>query len=353
MNRDIHAIPTTETAPAHQAPQVHAGLPTDATNRPDDQAKRRRKWIAKGVRLAVAAAILAYLFIHIPLGDVAHALGAVRGGPMLAAIALALASQVVIAYRLKRLTDAHGLTLTVWQVFEVNLATLFYGLFLPGGNFSGIAVRFYKLSAAQQHFAGAAVALVIDRVAATAALCAVGLGFWCVAAPPDTWPIVIVMAAGLVIGVMVLVLMLTHVEAPILSPLERWAVKRGGKRLAKMHGAILDARALPGGTLPLVAALAVAAHLLGIGAYTCMGQALGLDLSYLMIGFPRAAIILATMIPISIAGLGLREGAAVAILAGYGVQGDAAVAFSLLAFGITFLLPGFLGGLFEAWRLWR
>lgn len=329
------------------------GNTDEATDPASAAGRRRKKWLMKIARLLVAAAILVYLFTHIQFGQVVDAILAADPVNILAAMAVAMLACLVIAHRLKRLTDAHGLTLSTLQVFEVDLTTKFFGLFLPGGNVSGIAVRFYKLSAAQQHFSGAAVSLVIDRIAATATLCAVGIFFWALAAPAGSWPIAMLMAAGLLVGLVALLLMLTHTKLPVVSAIERWLVARGGRKLAKIHNAILDARSLPRSTLLIVVLLAVITHLLGVGTYTLLAHAVGFDLSFSTVGYVRAGMILTTMIPISVAGLGLREGAAVALLSSYGVAGDSSVAFSLLAFAVTLLLPGMIGGLLEARRLWR
>jgi hypothetical protein len=57
------------------------------------------------------------------------------------------------------------------------------------------------------------------------------------------------------------------------------------------------------------------------------------------------------MIPISISGLGVREGALLFLLKPYGVWGEEALALSLIIFGITVLLIGAIGGLLEGRKL--
>jgi hypothetical protein len=59
------------------------------------------------------------------------------------------------------------------------------------------------------------------------------------------------------------------------------------------------------------------------------------------------------MIPISISGIGLREGAMIVLLQQYGLTGDQAIAYSLLIFTTTILAPGISGGILEALRQLR
>ena len=62
---------------------------------------------------------------------------------------------------------------------------------------------------------------------------------------------------------------------------------------------------------------------------------------------------LVAILPISVAGLGVREGAMVILLAPCGVAAADALTYALLAFATTILAVGLLGGLLEAIRLLR
>jgi hypothetical protein len=78
-----------------------------------------------------------------------------------------------------------------------------------------------------------------------------------------------------------------------------------------------------------------------------------MELAYLTIGWTRSAAVLVTVLPVSLAGLGLREGAFVLLLAPYAVAPADALAYSLLAFATTVLAVGLIGGAIEAFRLLR
>lgn len=105
------------------------------------------------------------------------------------------------------------------------------------------------------------------------------------------------------------------------------------------------------GTLLHIGTLAVASNLLSVMVYYLLARAVGLDVSSVTIGWVRSAMIIATILPISVSGLGLREGASLLLLSGYGIAAEHIVAFSLTVFAL-FVLFGLLGGVLEVWRLW-
>ena len=106
-------------------------------------------------------------------------------------------------------------------------------------------------------------------------------------------------------------------------------------------------------TLITIALLSCLGHLAGCCAFFLLARSLGLDSSVLSIGWVRSTVILATMIPISVSGLGLREGALLALATYYGAGPNQAMAYSLLVFAVTVVAIGLLGGLIEAWHYTR
>jgi hypothetical protein len=105
------------------------------------------------------------------------------------------------------------------------------------------------------------------------------------------------------------------------------------------------------GVLVLAGMLALVIHAIGIVTFILVAQALGMSLSLAQIGLARAVMLAAALLPISVAGLGLREGAAVLVLGTQGESQEAAVAMSLLVFVAVWLLPGIVGALIETGEL--
>jgi uncharacterized membrane protein YbhN (UPF0104 family) len=105
----------------------------------------------------------------------------------------------------------------------------------------------------------------------------------------------------------------------------------------------------PATALPLLL-LSILSHALAAGAVYAFAVGLHLSLSVwdCLALFPP--VILVTLIPISFAGWGLREGAMVALFAFAGVNADTALALSL-AFGVALLAASLPGC--ACWLAWR
>jgi uncharacterized membrane protein YbhN (UPF0104 family) len=299
------------------------------------------------LRLAIAAAILVYLFRSVPASRVGAVLGRADLAWVAAALGLGLLTQALVAMRLRVFTNAYALSLTTFDVFEINLATRFYGLFLPGGGAAATAVRVVKLARLKKDHAGAIASIGLDRVVATLAMCCVGLAFGLVAARPGQ------SAWLLLMGIAVLGL-----AAPfgwLLGPWSRsgaFAKRLGvGDRFQPIRR-IADAMLrIPRNDWARILGWSLLAQLLGTLEYLALARSLGLELGFAALGWIRAVMLLAALAPITISGLGLREGAAVLVLPAYGVGPDAALAFSLLVFAVGHLALGLAGGLLEALAL--
>jgi uncharacterized membrane protein YbhN (UPF0104 family) len=299
------------------------------------------------LRLAIAAAILVYLFGSVPASQVRAVLGRADLAWVAAALGLGLLTQVLVAMRLRIFTNAYALSLTTFDVFEINLATRFYGLFLPGGGATATAVRVVKLARLKKDHAGAIASIGLDRVVATLAMCCVGLAFGLVTARPgqSAWLLIMGIAA-------------LGLAAPfgwLLGPRSRSGAlaKRLGfgdrfQPIRRIADAMLR---IPRNDWGRILGWSLLAQLLGTLEYLALARSLDLALGFAALGWIRAVMLLATLVPITISGLGLREGAAVLVLPAYGVGPDAALAFSLLVFAEGHLALGLAGGLLEALEL--
>lgn len=326
-------------------------MPDQPTPTHAGQKKRKPLWV-RFLRVAIGLTVLAALFYKVPIADVWHAIAAARWPFVLGAAALTFLMQWSTADRLRRLCDAHGHGWGTGEIFQINLATRFYGLFLPGGNFTGIAIRFYKLSGDHKHYLGTAVALFYDRIAATVSLCGIGAAFWLMERPSGSWQALVAILTAMLVMVIALVILFDRSPGPVVSRLRRMASNLGGVKLHTLRQAVRESRNLSGRQTFLIYTLSVVAHLMGVVGWYLLSRSLGLELSFVTIGWIRSAMILATMIPISVSGLGLREGAALLLLTTYpGVGNEDALAFSLLVFAVTTLLIGLAGGLIEAKRV--
>ena len=213
---------------------------------------------------------------------------------------------------------------------------------------SGVAARLYQMARAGGAYAEPAVALTLERLVATVTLGALGALFWLVERPSGSWPVLALLLASCVgFGAVQLAVFR---PLPLITPLWRWLVARWPRKLATLRDAMERARSLPWRLWLLVFALGFAVHLIGVAAYYLVAWSLDLELSVWTVGWTRSAAILLAILPVSVAGLGIREGALVVLLAPYGVDPANAISYGLLAFATTILAIGLLGGVMEGRR---
>jgi glycosyltransferase 2 family protein len=307
--------------------------------------KTDRIAITQLIRVAVAVAFLAYLFHAVPATQVFGILHRAEFSWLILAFLLALLVQAVSAMRLKIVTDAHSLALTTFDVFEINLVTRFYSLFLPGGSVTATAVRVFKLVQVRPHYAGAISAVVFDRLVATLVMCVIGIVFWLLAWTPGQLAWLILMAIALLWLIAPFVWLYARPSDPAILRSTRARFLGGWFR--SISKAVAELQMIPSRSIIWILGWSVLAHLIGIAEYLAFAQSIDMGVQWFALGWIRSVMLLAPLIPVSLSGLGLREGAALLVLPVYGVGPDVALAYSLLVFAVSNVAVGLFGGLLE------
>ena len=93
--------------------------------------------------------------------------------------------------------------------------------------------------------------------------------------------------------------------------------------------------------------MSLAVHAVGTVATWLIARSIEVDVPVLTIAWVRSVGLLAAGLPVSIAGLGVREGLYVVLLGSYGVAAPEALALSLISFGVVVFGMGLLGAALE------
>lgn len=303
------------------------------------------------IRVAVAVIALAFLASRADLAEVRDALVTTSLPALALATAASFAANWVIAFRLQVLLAAQGVAVRARQTFAINLSAFFYNLFLPVGGVGVAAIRLQRLShKTGGRFTAALTAMVCDRLAAVACLGLVGLVCWIL--DPHAKP-----AGGLVVllgGMSAFVMLVAPRAVPDQVRHFVRELQAGGSGtwwsavLHRLSHALGSVARLSPATLARIFAISILAQLPGILLYYALGRGLDLTVSFVSMGWIRSVVVLLTVLPISIGGLGVREGALVFTLHAFGVSTSDALALSILVFATTILAPGLAGGVVEA-----
>ncbi len=307
--------------------------------------------IRLAIRIAVAAIVLAVLASRVDVAQVRAALVACSRRDVALAAAWSFTALLVIAWRLRVLLTAQGVPARVGQMYAINLSAFFYNLFLPIGGVGVAALRLQKLShGATGRLTVALTAIVCDRLTAVAALGLVGLVCWVLDSQPKPAGGLFVLVAGL------------STSAVLVAPR---IVPRGLRRsvrelqahgtgtwwsagLTRVASALGSVARLSPAALARIFGISILAQIPGILVFVALGNGLGLAVSPLSMGWVRSVVTVLTLLPISIGGVGVREGALVFTLQSLGVPAHDALALSILVFVTTILAPGLAGGGVEA-----
>lgn len=118
--------------------------------------------------------------------------------------------------------------------------------------------------------------------------------------------------------------------------------KKVRPRALELADALASAPATPS-FLARVTSLGVLSHLTTAAVFVATGYALGVDASVFTLLVVGNAIVLATLLPISVGGVGVREGTAVALLSLVGVDAADATLVALLGYCVA-QPPALIGG---------
>jgi glycosyltransferase 2 family protein len=284
----------------------------------------------KYARLVITAVLLSWVGWQTNWGEVASAFGRLRLEWWLAAVGMLLLTQVVSAWRWQALARPFGFERTVRQLASYYFIGMYFNLLLPT-SVGGDVVRAWYLDGGSGRRLAAFVAVFLDRFSGLVVL--LSLACAGVVLSPLDLPLWIPWFVGsttgcAVIGIAVVPL-LARSNSGVARPLHKM-------RLA------LDALRAP--------RLVIGSTILSLGVQAgnvilvwLVGKSIGAEVpdGYYWIMVPMVSLL--AMLPVSINGMGVREGATALFLAHLGVPDGTAKTLAMLWFAV-FLAVSLLGG---------
>ena len=312
-----------------------------ATDAPKDGPARLRVWLAFIVKFAISAALIGFLLSKIDVGTVVSQLAAIAPAALAWAFALALTQAVICTERWRAVLSAIEEPLGFLKALEIFVIGAFFSQVLPS-SVGGDAIRMYKAYRAGLSVGAAVHGVVLERVATVCGLALVAivtlpLFLARVGAEVATWlgPAVVLLGVASIIGPIVLILLERLPERFRHWRLVRWIARLGvdARRLFAHPGHA--ARALAWSIAGHVN-LSVVVYVLAIG--------LGIDVDLIDCIALVPPILLVTVLPVSIAGWGVREVSMVTAFGFVGVAEASALALSV-GFGLMGAFAALPGGL--------
>jgi len=297
-----------------------------------------RKALSVLGKAAVSGLLLYFALKSVDMSAIKGRLSQIDPRWMAFALLLAVAQTFVLAVRWRQIVRQCGAALSLGQLFRFGMIASFFNQTLPS-SVGGDAIRIWLVGKHSNWRVGT-YSVLLDRVVGTVALAIV-----VVICLPWTLELVrnpIGRAALVTIGIGCIAggLIFVFLAWERLQILQRWSLTRHLTAAASVGLAILTSPR----SLATLFGLSVAIHILTAMTAWCAARTAGADLSLLYAVFLVLPVVLVTVVPISIAGWGVRESAMVAAFSYAGLPASDGLIVSLL-FGATYLLLGALGGL--------
>ncbi|MFH1578195.1 MAG: lysylphosphatidylglycerol synthase transmembrane domain-containing protein [Candidatus Omnitrophota bacterium] len=305
--------------------------------------KNMRKIISFFVRIAISIGALLFLFKQVDFYKIMQAVENINKPIFVFAFLLALFASMLCFFRWRMILLGLGLKISTFLIFRSFCIGYFSNLFFPstvGGDFS----RSIDLGLRTQKPRQVAASVILDRLSGFSALVIIAL-FALLFVVRIITEVAVFFALGIfffLIAGILLVLFNNFLFSKV-SRLLRF-LGRIGKALSNLHYEIYNFRNQKRIILISILYSLVIQLIIPISFYL-LSRALGVSLNpmYFFVFVPLVTVISA--LPVSIAGLGLREASSMYFFTKVGMPGEVALAIALLSFFMLFLI-GLSGGLF-------
>ncbi len=277
------------------------------------------------LKIVVGLALLGLVLSRVPLKDAFNALAALSPVAVAGAVGLYFTAHFINALKLRVLMP----DLSIRQSWRFTMIAVLYGTVLPG-QLAGDAVKAFRLTRAASRSGDVSVtigAVTVDKAVGLFALLiltALGLGVDASTFGPEA---VRYVGAGLALFVLMLVVL---VGAPMPPFLERWVAQFSAWRRITLRPA----------TLLLSLAYGLVFQCISIAVFAVLGFDLGLTLSAAAWAVTVGLVSIILLLPVTVAGLGLRDGSLVAVIAVLGQDESAALALSLIILALNLVGAG-------------
>jgi len=302
--------------------------------------KRTKKNLGFAVRLVLGLALLTFIVTRLEAGALLDPLRGASRTAILLAIGAQAAQRLLWAMRWRAILRANGIERSLGDLLALVLIGLFFNSFFPTA-VGGDVVRGYYAARGRERMLTSYLVLAIERVLGI-------VSFAAFAAVPSTIALLRgdhpfprqLLVSGAVLGWTIVVAGIVVFTWRGWHPWIAALPLVRGKAADLIRGIDLFRR--PETPHLLIVGSSLGLKLLAVLFYVACARAVGIETPTLLFFLIVPATIMATMLPVTLNGLGVREGVLVALLATAGVptaQGGA-VALLTLTISLGFSLVG-------------
>lgn len=295
------------------------------------------------VKIVFAVVSLAVLFQFVLLSDIVEVISKANAAWFLVRLVLQILARAVATLQMRVVAANQGVSLSLPQLYRLLLATQFYSLILPGP-LAGGGVAWAKYV---QHGAdkGTAAAIVVsNRAIGLGIMIILGACAWIVDRYGDRLILVVIVISIAILAAGTAILLPPQKAGVAPSPLDEADKTTHLYRFC--YRLFLFRRISRSGKLVVITS-ALMNSLLAAAAILSFALAVNAELTFLSALWVLAALQVMLLLPITLAGIGIREVSLVGFGALVGIPSTVAIAWSFVILAGTIVVAA-LGGLIEA-----
>lgn len=306
-------------------------------------------WLKMILKIIIASALLTWFLLKSDLRKIFENISDLSFVFLLEALILNLLYLLIKTWRWRLLLPQFS---TV-KLLQLNFISQFYSIF-SAGIFIGEAAKVYIIGKGKKDAGQIAMSVIIDKITGTIGLVAVaifGLIFTELALPRSL--VLTFTAAAILFLIMIFFIRLRLVYKFLDQILKnRFARADKSKRFIGWIVRLFEAWHFYAKKMRIIfysIILGIVFQLVLINVYMELGRGLGIDISFFdwcwILGILSGLLVL----PITIGGIGVREGSLVGLLGLFSIAPEKALALSFSVFGVQLILAA-IGGIIEARR---
>lgn len=307
-----------------------------------------KKKVVSVVQLTVSIVLLLILFRRIGLESFFDLLASIHPGYFTLGVLCYFLSMVVISFRWQFIVQTANEPAGIFQLIGINFVGSFFSMFLPTAA-GGDVARMYESSRRGMVGTKAVSTVLLDRVIGLLSLVLI-----CIAAllagyrfSGNSWLVYLVIGLAAVMGISWRLFFDLRVARRVKGVFRLPLLARFESGAAGLYQSLYDLQQQPRLLLSSLA-ISIAAQAIEIFSAIFLARSLGINSEgfYFFVFIPL--IWLVTMLPVSLNGLGLREGAFAFFFGQIGVVSAEAISLSLLVY-LCRVLAGLFGGFLFLW----
>jgi glycosyltransferase 2 family protein len=305
---------------------------------------RAKKWIWLSIRLGVSCLLLTLLFWKIDFSKFSEVLRNTNLSLFLLILFFHILHFIPLAFRWQLLLRVLDIKVPIRKLFETYLIGTFFNRFLPTAIGADL-IRGLDLYRLMQKGREITISIVIERFLGFTSLMVIAVAALVFCYPSLQDPILawLVLGAALIYFAALFVLLTPTFFILVDRILQKFRIHRPGLLLLKIPESITPYKSSPSVIIQSVL-LSLFLQIFSILIYYLLSQSLHLTvpLMYMFLFYP--VINMFSLIPITLGGLGLREGMTIYLFQKIGVESAHAMGLSLTWYFIL-ILSSALGGI--------